>query len=164
LGVWAYLHYVVNEGLCVHQRETIRDNLRDGWEWDRSRYFVNFYHHPYHGYLYYNAGRANGLGFWGSSASAFGGSLMWEYMMEKYRPSINDLITTTLGGIVYGEVGYRFSALVRKTDHGLGRIGGRSSGLSSTRSAGSAGSSTAARTAIPGRERTWAASSTGSSS
>jgi hypothetical protein len=123
LGVWAYLHYVANEDYTYISGETIRDNFRDGWEWDRSRYFVNFYHHPYHGYLYYDAGRANGLGFWGSSVSAFGGSLMWEYTMEKYRPSINDLITTTLGGIVYGEVGYRFSALVRKTDaRGLGRV------------------------------------------
>ncbi|MCK7496652.1 MAG: DUF3943 domain-containing protein [Comamonadaceae bacterium] len=40
---------------------------------------------------------------------------MWEVMMEKYRPSINDLITTSTGGIAIGEVGYRFSALVRKT-------------------------------------------------
>ncbi len=43
--------------------------------------------------------------------------------MEKYRPSINDLITTTAGGIVYGEIGYRFSALVRKRGaRGLERI------------------------------------------
>ena len=53
--------------------ETIGDNIRDGWEWDRSMYCVNFYHHPYHGYLYYGAGRANGLGFWGSSLAAVGG-------------------------------------------------------------------------------------------
>jgi len=123
LGVWAFLHYVPNEFYAYISWETIRDNIRDGWEWDRSRYYVNFYHHPYHGYLYYSAGRANGLDFWASSAAAFGGSLMWEYMMEKYRPSINDLITTTAGGIVFGEIGYRFSALVRKRGaRGLGRV------------------------------------------
>jgi hypothetical protein len=123
LGVWAFLHYAGDAFYSYISWETIRDNIRDGWEWDRSRYFVNFYHHPYHGYLYYNAGRANGLGFWGSSAAALGGSLMWEVMMEKYRPSINDLVTTTAGGIVYGEAGYRFSALVRKRDaRGLGRV------------------------------------------
>ena len=123
LGVWAFLHYVANEFYSYISWETLRDNIRDGWEWDRSRYFINFYHHPYHGYLYFNAGRANGLDFWGSSAAALGGSFMWEMMMEKYRPSINDLITTTAGGIVYGEIGYRFSSLVRKRGaHGLGRI------------------------------------------
>ena len=122
-GVWAFLHYFGNAYYSYISWETIRDNIRDGWEWDRSRYFVNFYHHPYHGYLYYSAGRANGLDFWGSSVAALGGSFMWEMMMEKYRPSINDLITTTAGGIVFGEIGYRFSALVRKRDaRGLGRI------------------------------------------
>ena len=122
-GVWAFLHYVSNAFYSYISWDTIRDNIRDGWEWDRSRYFVNFYHHPYHGYLYYSAGRANGLDFWGSSVAALGGSFMWEMMMEKYRPSINDLITTTAGGIVYGEIGYRFSALVRKRGaRGLGRV------------------------------------------
>lgn len=122
-GVWAFLHYVGNASYSYISWETVRDNLRDGWEWDRSMYFVNFYHHPYHGYLYYSAGRANGLGFWGSSLCAIGGSLMWEVMMEKYRPSINDLITTSTGGIAIGEVGYRLSALVRKKSaRGLGRV------------------------------------------
>lgn len=123
LGVWAFLQYVSNADYSYISAESMLDNVRDGWEWDRSRYYVNFYHHPYHGYLYYNAGRANGLGYWGSSLCALGGSFMWEMMMEKYRPSYNDLATTTCGGIVYGEIGYRFSALIRKRGaHGLGRI------------------------------------------
>jgi hypothetical protein len=123
IGVWAFLHYAGNQGYSYISWETIRDNFRDGWEWDRSQYAVNFYHHPYHGYLYYSAGRANGLGYWGASLAALGGSFMWEVMMEKNRPSINDLVTTTCGGIVFGEVGYRFSALVRKRDaRGVGRL------------------------------------------
>lgn len=122
-GVWAFLHYVANSEYSYISSETMLDNLRDGWEWDRSRYFINFYHHPYHGYLYYSAGRANGLNYWASSVSALAGSFMWEMMMEDYRPSINDLITTTCGGIVYGEIGYRFSALVRKKNaRGLGWV------------------------------------------
>ncbi len=123
LGVWAFVHYSSDAYYSYISWETIHDNFRDGFEWDQSRYFVNFYHHPYHGYLYYTAGRASGLNFWGSSLCSFGGSLMWEMVMEKFRPSINDLITTTYGGIVYGEIGYRFSALVRKKGaHGLERI------------------------------------------
>ncbi|MCX6568159.1 MAG: DUF3943 domain-containing protein [Candidatus Aminicenantes bacterium] len=123
LGTWAVLHYTTDAYYAYISWETMRDNFHDGFEWDQSRYFVNFYHHPYHGYLYYTAGRATGLGYWGSSLCAFGGSLMWETVMEKFRPSINDLVTTTCGGIVYGEIGYRFSALVRKRGaRGFGRV------------------------------------------
>jgi len=123
LGVWAYVHYFSDMNYSYVSGETISDNLRDLWEWDHSRYFINFYHHPYHGYLYFNAGRANGLGFWGSSLAALGGSMWWEMFMEKNRPSWNDLITTTTGGIVYGEIGYRFSTRVRKPDaKGIDRI------------------------------------------
>lgn len=123
LGVWAVLHYVADAYYAYISWETMHDNFRDGFEWDDSVYFVNFYHHPYHGYLYYSAGRANGLNYWGSSLAAFGGSLMWEMVMEKYRPSINDLVTTTSGGCVYGEIGYRFSTLVRKKGaRGFGRV------------------------------------------
>ncbi len=123
LGIWAILHYVTDAHYAYLSWETMRDNFRDSFEWDQSRYFVNFYHHPYHGYLYFNAGRANGLGYWGSALATLGGSLMWEMVLETYRPSINDLVTTTNGGCVYGEIGYRFSAMVRKSDaRGLERI------------------------------------------
>ena len=122
-AVWAYVHYVSDMNYSYVSWETIRDNFRDSWEWDHSRYFINFYHHPYHGYLYFNAGRANGLGFWGSSLAALGGSLWWEMFMEKNRPSLNDLITTATGGCVYGEIGYRFSNRVRgKGGKGLDRV------------------------------------------
>ncbi|MCK7476722.1 MAG: DUF3943 domain-containing protein [Candidatus Moduliflexus flocculans] len=167
VGVWAFVHYFGDAFYSYISWETIRDNFRDGWEWDRSQYAVNFYHHPYHGYLYYSAGRANGLGYWGSSLCALGGSLMWEMTMEKYRPSINDLITTSLGGIAIGEIGYRFSALVRKrAPAGSTASGAKPSGPSSIPSAGSTGSSTGARTTSPGfpAAPTPAASSRGISS
>jgi len=123
LGVWAFVHYVGDAFYSYISMETMSENFRDGWEWDRSMYVVNFYHHPYHGYLYYSAGRANGLGYWGSCLAALGGSLMWETVMEKNRGSYNDLITTTCGGIVYGEIGHRFSGLVRRSGaRGLERI------------------------------------------
>ena len=123
IGVWAYVHYLSDMNYSYASWETIRDNFADSWEWDHSRYFINFYHHPYHGYLYYSAGRANALGFWGSSLAALGGSLWWEMFMEKNRPSLNDLITTTTGGIVYGEIGYRFSTRIRKPGtKGLDRV------------------------------------------
>jgi hypothetical protein len=122
LAVWAIPHYTIAPSYTYISWETMRENFRDGFEWDRSRYFVNFYHHPYHGYLYFNAGRANGFNYWGSALATLGGSLMWEMVMENNRPSINDLVTTTAGGCVYGEIGYRLSALVMsRRGHGIGR-------------------------------------------
>jgi hypothetical protein len=79
--------------------------------------------HPYHGSLYFNAGRANGLDFWESAPLAFLGSLTWEYFGETYQPSMNDLYNTGFGGIVLGEVYHRLGALVRdQTRHGAGRV------------------------------------------
>jgi len=122
-GVWAINHYLTDEFYSYVNWETMWQNFRDGWEWDRSQFHINFYNHPYGGSLFFNAARANGLGYWGSSLATLGGSLMWEMIMEKYRPSINDLVATTAGGCVLGEIGHRFSALVRKSEaRGLGRI------------------------------------------
>lgn len=41
-----------------------------------------------------------------------GGSLMFEYTGESQRPSSNDFITTSMGGVTLGEALYRLSSLV----------------------------------------------------
>ena len=68
--------------------------------------------HPYHGSLYFNAGRANGFNFWQSELFALGGSAMWELFMESEYPSKNDIIATPIGGAALGEVFYRTSDLM----------------------------------------------------
>ena len=121
--VWTINHYLSDESYSYISWETFRDNLRDSFDFDRTAYFANFYNHPYHGGLYFSCGRANGLDYWGSALCAFGGSLMWETLMESNKPSINDLVTTTLGGCVIGETTFRLSEQVRSNDaRGLGRI------------------------------------------
>lgn len=121
--VWAVEHYVFDLNWTYLSLDTISDNLKYWFEWDPNYFKTNFYHHPYHGSFYFNAGRANGLDYWGSALCAFGGSLMWETMMERYRPSINDLIMTTTGGMFLGEVTHRFSARVRAgRARGLDRV------------------------------------------
>lgn len=91
------------------------DNLRDGWEWDTDHFITNQFAHPYSGNLYYSAARSNGFGFWGAAPFSMAGSALWEYFGERFRPSINDLANTTLGGITLGEVSYRLSAVL--VDH-----------------------------------------------
>jgi hypothetical protein len=113
--VWAFGQYVMDQESGAHSYinlDTMRDNLTLWYEWDPNHFTTNFFAHPYHGGLYFNAGRTNGLDFWASSFCAFGGSFMWEVFMENHRPSINDLAMTTTGGMFLGEMLFRFSNLV----------------------------------------------------
>lgn len=113
LGVWAVLHYPGDQYYTYVSWRTFVDNVRFGLRWDHSRYDINFLHHPYHGALYFSAGRACGLDYWGSTLAALGGSLHWEFVCENVGPALNDLLTTTLGGSAIGEVCHRLAALAR---------------------------------------------------
>src|SRR5919112_3351786 len=88
------------------------ENLNGGFEWDDDAFGANQVAHPYHGSLYFNSARASGYDFWRSTPFVAAGSLSWELFTENVRPSINDLINTTLGGIALGEVAFRMSSLL----------------------------------------------------
>lgn len=103
--------------------ETWWRNITYGWEYDGDAFLTNYFAHPYHGNLYYNAGRTNGFSFWESSVWAFAGSAFWEYFGETFRPSINDLINTSMNGINLGEMLFRLSAVVTdNTETGTARV------------------------------------------
>jgi hypothetical protein len=87
-------------------------NLSKGWEYDGDNFTTNNYAHPYHGALFFNAGRTNGYDFWESTVWALTGSAIWEFFGETFRPSFNDWIYTGVGGSNYGEILYRLSSLV----------------------------------------------------
>ncbi|HEX6975918.1 MAG TPA: DUF3943 domain-containing protein [Vicinamibacterales bacterium] len=89
------------------------DNMENGWVWDLDDFLVNQIGHPYQGSNYFNAGRANGLSFYESAAMAAFGSATWEYFGETNKPSLNDLLNTTLGGIALGEMFHRTGWLIR---------------------------------------------------
>jgi len=97
-------------------------NLRLGWEWDEDAFGTNMFAHPYHGALYFNAGRANGLDYFRSIPVVFFGSWTWEYFAETYRPSLNDWVMTSFGGIALGEMFHRVAATIRDNQ---ARGGGR---------------------------------------
>ncbi len=88
-------------------------NLKLGWEWDEDAFPTNMFAHPYHGGLYFNAGRSNGLNYFESVPIAFFGSWTWEYLGETYRPSLNDWFMTSFGGITLGEMFHRVGATIR---------------------------------------------------
>ena len=101
------------------------ENMENGWVWDLDDFVVNQIGHPYQGSNYYNGGRANGLSFYESAAMAAFGSATWEFYGETNKPSLNDFINTTLGGIAIGEVLHRVAWLIRDpTKSGSGRLWG----------------------------------------
>lgn len=112
VGVWAFDRYAMNEDFAKISIHSIRRNIKKGFVWDNDQFSTNLFAHPYHGNLYFNAARSNGLNFWESAPYAFAGSLMWEIAAEVEPPAINDLMATTIGGIALGEMTHRMSALV----------------------------------------------------
>lgn len=91
---------------------TIKENFKTGFVWDNDNFSTNLFAHPYHGGLYFNSARSNGLGFWASVPYSLCGSLMWEFCGETEPPAINDVFATTFGGAAIGEITHRVSALV----------------------------------------------------
>ncbi|MFC2094168.1 DUF3943 domain-containing protein [Bacteroidota bacterium] len=92
--------------------DTWWDNISHGWEYDGDAFLTNYFAHPYHGSLYFNAGRSNGYSFWESTIWAATGSGLWEYFGETFRPAFNDWVNTTVNGITLGEIMHRLSVVV----------------------------------------------------
>jgi hypothetical protein len=84
------------------------EQLKTPPELDTDAYSVNQLAHPLAGAFSFSAARSSGHDFWVSSLYAIGSSVLWEGVIENQDPSINDLITTPLGGAIIGEVVHRF--------------------------------------------------------
>lgn len=116
VGINALVHsfdrFVLHEDFAETTLNSISDNFKRGFVWDNDNFNTNMFAHPYHGNLYFNAARSNGMSFWQSYPFALGGSLMWEFFGENTPPSINDLIATSVGGTAIGETAYRISSIV----------------------------------------------------
>ncbi len=110
--VHCFDRFILAEEFAKVNMHTIKENFRNGFVWDNDQFSTNLFAHPYHGNLYYNSARSNGLGFWESAPYALGGSLMWEFCGEREPPAINDLIATTCGGICIGEITHRVSNII----------------------------------------------------
>jgi len=98
-------------------------NIDEGFTYDDNEFRTNQLAHPFNGSTYYNSGRANGHGFWTSSAYAIGGAFFWECCGETHPMSFNDMVSTSLGGIALGEMGYRMSSkILDNRAEGMGRF------------------------------------------
>lgn len=109
---WAYNRFATGQDWARVSPDTWSRNLQRLPSWDGNSFYANHLAHAYHGGMYHNAGRANGFSFLASVPFTVAGSAVWEYFGETAPPSLNDMMTTTAGGIVLGEVTFRASQLV----------------------------------------------------
>ncbi len=113
VGLWLVERYILEDPWSFISLDSWKANLKTGLVYDHNDDFpTNQTLHPFNGTLYYNAGRTNGFDFWESTLFAAAGSLMWEYFGETEAASTNDVLTTSLGGAVPGEVFYRLSTML----------------------------------------------------
>ena len=123
VGVQLFDRYILHSDFAQTTMRTLKRNFTDGMVWDNDFFVTNMFAHPYHGNLYYNAARTNGLTFWESAPYALGGSLMWEFLGETEPPAINDVIATSMGGIAIGEMTHRLSrTILDDRDRGFRRF------------------------------------------
>lgn len=124
LGEWLIERYILKEPFSYISLDTWKANLRTGLVYDHVDDFAtNQALHTFQGGIYYNAGRMNGFNFWESALFATAGSLMWEYFGENEPASLNDVLNTSLGGAVTGEVSYRLATmLLDNTASGANRL------------------------------------------
>jgi hypothetical protein len=120
--VWQY-DWAMGEDWAYISRDEIRSNFERGFSFDANKLPTNFLSHPYQGAAYFNVARASGLDFWQSLPFVLLGSASWEMLGETEAPSTNDLLATTMGGIVLGEILFRLSSdLLDDSSTGVERV------------------------------------------
>jgi hypothetical protein len=123
-GASMFNEYVRDANFNQISPRSFWDNIKEGFTYDDNKFKTNQLVHPFNGSTYYNAARANGIGFWGSSAMALTGAFIWECCGETHPMSYNDMVSTGFGGIARGEIAHRISSLILdNTKRGKGRFG-----------------------------------------
>ncbi|WP_309683246.1 DUF3943 domain-containing protein [Polaromonas sp.] len=101
---------------------SIRRNLRSGWGVDDDPFRINQLGHPYQGSMYHGFARSAGFNYWESLGYTFAGSAAWEIAGEKTRPSLNDQISSGVGGTFLGEALFRMSSLLLEKGDDVPRL------------------------------------------
>jgi hypothetical protein len=105
--LYVFNRYIGQFEFAMVSPESIWNNMQSPWVWDQDVFITNQFGHPYQGATYYTAARANGFNFYQSIPFVMLGSSTWEIFRENEPPSLNDFISTTLGGASLGEMLHR---------------------------------------------------------
>jgi len=92
--------------------DSFERNLKTAPVYDKDPFSVNQIGHPYQGGIYYGFARSAGLQYWESLLYTLAGSFLWETFGETTPPSINDYVSTTIGGSFVGEALFRMAGLL----------------------------------------------------
>lgn len=95
----------------------IENNFHGSWVYDTDAFDVNQFGHPYQGSMYHTFTRSAGNGYWVASGYTLLGSAMWEVAGETTPPSVNDQITTGIGGSFLGEPLFRMASLLLESNN-----------------------------------------------
>lgn len=108
-GLMAFNNQVTQMPFALVTPDSVASHFdgRADWRFDVDYFVTNQFGHPYQGAVMHAFARSAGVPFWQSCLYPAFGSLLWEYFGERDAPSINDQITTTLGGIFLGEAMHR---------------------------------------------------------
>jgi hypothetical protein len=129
-GASMFNEYVRDANFNQISPRSFWENLEEGFTYDDNEFKTNQLIHPFNGASYFNAARANGIGFWGSSAMALAGAFIWECCGETHPMSFNDMVSTGIGGIARGELMHRVSSLILdNTKRGKNRFGREAAAL-----------------------------------
>jgi len=112
LLVWTYNEYIRGADFTQVNPDSWWNNISNGFTYDDNHFTTNQFAHPFHGSLYYSAGRSNGFGYFESLGFSLFGSLRWECWGETHPPAGNDWLATGVGGAAVGEALYRLSGTV----------------------------------------------------
>lgn len=90
----------------------------EAYRFDNNHFPINFIGHPLSGAAYYGLPRANRMDVLPSLGYAVLTSFIWEFVLEfQERFSINDFITTPLGGLAIGEGFIRLARYLDRAAH-----------------------------------------------
>jgi hypothetical protein len=112
-------HFTEPEDVYRTGTKSAWKNLTDSkWVIDQDPFATNQFLHPVQGAIMHGLARSAGLNFWESFGYATAGSFLWKIAGETGAPSINDMITTPIGGSFLGEPLFRMASLLLESDDG----------------------------------------------
>jgi len=105
--IWFFNEYIRGGNFTSVNPKSWWFKISNGFFYDDNHFKTNMFAHPYHGSLYFNSARSNGMSYFESVPFAVLGSFMWECCAETHLPAWNDWVMTSLGGSSIGEMLYR---------------------------------------------------------
>jgi len=122
----SFAGYVIHPPVALGAEPvSIADKLRfapGAWVFDADSLPTNYLGHPVAGLFYYQVARANRLGVGASLGFTLASSVAWELVEYGEPAGINDVVSTTAGGVALGEAFGQLAAWFGQREGGAARL------------------------------------------